>query len=106
NACYQAGDYGRARLHWERALALNPSHHHAAANRDQLLARMELPAEDSTTLQRLASRISHSQWIWILSGGVWIALFSVLGLYWTSATTYRISFSLGLLAFLSAAVAL
>ena len=80
NAWYRLGDFGKAILNYERALALDP--HHPEADANLRLARDEGRALElrMSTLERYASMATTKQYAIIAATAFWLMLF--LGLGW------------------------
>lgn len=81
NAYYRQGDFGRAILNYQRALALNPDLAEAQANlqlaRDQARA-LELPADWA---QAHLSFLTRAQFTWLAALAFWGAAAILCGLY-------------------------
>ncbi len=80
NAWYRLGNFGKAVLNYQRALALEPRHPEADAN--LRLARDEGRALElrMTQVERYASLATTKQYTIAATTGVWLALF--LGAHW------------------------
>src|SRR5690625_3998804 len=61
-AARKLGDVGKARLHWERALALDPRHEKAQASLADLLAELGLMQSGSGFARWVNNLFSISQW--------------------------------------------
>ena len=84
NAQYRLGDFGRAILNYERALALEP--HHPEADANLRLARDEARALELRRdwIERYASFGTVKQWSIAAATGFWAALFLIAQLAWSS----------------------
>jgi tetratricopeptide (TPR) repeat protein len=82
NAYYHTGDWGRARIHWERALAIQPRHSSARHNLLVLLQEQKLPHVAPGVGERFARLLSLNQWIWSAAFAFWILLAAVVGARW------------------------
>lgn len=106
NAYYQLGDWGRARLHWERTLAMEPRHSLAGGNLRMLLHELNLPEEVPGFWTRAAGVFSYNEWLWTGALAFWIALFSVLARQWKKNPWLTLPTGVGALGVLLAAAAL
>lgn len=106
NAYYGLGNFGRARLHWEKTLAMNPRHSSAATNRQVLLRELDLPEPSLSFGTRIAHVFSFNQWIWIGVLAFWWVLFSVLARRWKKSGWLTLSIGIGAAGLLAAAVSL
>jgi tetratricopeptide (TPR) repeat protein len=83
NACYQAGDYGAAILHYLRALSLDP--HDPDARQNLALARKaaSAPTLDESRLDRFSAMLSRNAWTWVFTVAGWAAVYLAFlpGLY-------------------------
>lgn len=83
NAYFRAGNFGRAILNYERALALEPNHPEATANlvlaRDEARA-LELPKNRSDILLKF---VTPNQMTIAAAIGFWIVLFLVARIVWS-----------------------
>ena len=108
NAFYRNGQIGPAILHYEKALALDPSDPDARRNLSFVREAAELqePAPASTT--QLAMRLPIKMWTWMLVGGFWsaLALLVLPGLYGGANILTRIALAVAIAALLSASAAL
>lgn len=77
NAWFRTGDFGKAVLNYERALALEPQHPEAEANLQ--LARDKARALElrTTSWDRMTARASASHYAIAASLGLWLAAFAV-----------------------------
>ena len=100
NASSRAGAQGRAMLHYERALVLDPSH--ADAQRNLRLLRGQTGAKliDSPLIERACRKVRESVWAVLAAVAAWGCVFSVAFL-WMSERREK----LWLLAVASVAVA-
>ena len=74
NAFYRTGQSGRAILHFEKALALDPTNPEALANLSFVREAAELPIPEYGPLTRFARLLPLNTWIWLLAGSFWSAL--------------------------------
>jgi tetratricopeptide (TPR) repeat protein len=108
NAYFRAGDFGRAILNYERALALDPRHPEAEANlriaRDEARA-LELPA---TRPERSLQRVTLDQYAVLASVAFWIGAFGLVALIFLRRSSFALAtmsiLSLSLFAFATAAL--
>lgn len=82
NAYYRAAEWGRARLHWEKALAMEPRHTSARHNLRVLLREQGLPESPSGPGARLAGLLSFHHWIWVASLGFWVLVGALAAACW------------------------
>lgn len=75
NACYQAGDFGAAILHYLRALSLDPRDPDARQNLALARKGANLTPPDATRLERYAGFLDQNTWTWIAAGAGWVALY-------------------------------
>lgn len=75
NAYYQTGRPGLARLHWEKAIAMNPRHAPAQFHREMLLNEFNLGEQQSGYWYNLLAKLSFNQWVLIATASFWIMLF-------------------------------
>lgn len=78
NAYHRLGNPGKARLHWERSLAMDPGHAEARHNVRLLLNELDLGSEAPGPAMRLAQTVSFGQWTWVFTLSFWVLLFSLL----------------------------
>lgn len=82
NAYYHLGDWGRARIHWERTLAMEPRHIAAGRNLQALLKELGLPETMPGFWTRAAGFLSYNQWVWLGMFSFWGIVFSLLARQW------------------------
>ena len=108
NAFYRNGQIGPAILHYEKALALDPSDPDARRNLSFVREAAELhePAPGLTT--QLSMYLPIKVWTWILVGGFWLALALLVlpGLYGGANILTHIAVAVAIAALLCASVAL
>ncbi|HVU37102.1 MAG TPA: tetratricopeptide repeat protein [Opitutales bacterium] len=75
NACYQAGDYSGAILHYLRALAMDPRDPDAQQNLALARKGANLTAPDSTRLDRFSGLLSQDAWTWVATVSGWVTLY-------------------------------
>lgn len=75
NACYQAGDYGAAVLHYLRALSLDP--HDPDARQNLALARKnaDVSAPAETWRDSYGQFFSQNTWAWIATVAGWATIY-------------------------------
>lgn len=95
NAFYHLEQFGQARLHWEKTLAMAPQHAGARTNLDRLLTELNLPRPDSTFGLGVARMLSYNQWIWLAVLSLWTILFSLLGRQWKKSSWLTLLSGLG-----------
>src|SRR5204862_965529 len=80
NAYFRTGDFGRAILNYERALALDPHHPEATANLQ--IARDEARALElqPNRLERYLQFASANQYSVVAAAAVWLMIFGVAAL--------------------------
>lgn len=87
NAWFRSGDFGRAILNYERALALEPHHPEAEANlrvaRDEARA-LEL---SQTTVERYLSAVSTNHYV-IAAAAFWISIFIATAMLYSSRSRF------------------
>ena len=105
NAYFRAGDFGRAILNYERALALDPAQPEARANlqvaRDRARAIELTPNWTETHLDFL----TRDQFTWLAAAAVWGAAAILVGLYFARRRPVVWIFALVLLGMISAGTA-
>ena len=105
NAYYRTGDFGRAILNYERALALDPAQPEARANlqlaRDQARAIELVPDWAKTHLDFL----TRDQCAWLAAAAFWGAAAILVGLYFAQRRAVVWIFALVLLGAISAGAA-
>ena len=105
NAYFRTGDFGRAILNYERALALEPAQPEARANlqlaRDQARAIELAPGWTETHLDFL----TRDQFAWLTAAAFWGAAAILLGLYFAQRRSVVWIFALVLLGAISAGAA-
>ncbi len=74
NAYYKLGETGRAVLHYEKALVLDPGHDEARANLNLVLRDAGLPERKPPLAERFSARLSLNTWSWLCALGFWSAL--------------------------------
>ncbi len=74
NAYQKAGDTGRAILHYEKSLALDPANPDVAANLSFVREAAELPARSFGATTRLGQQLPVNVWGWLAAGGFWASL--------------------------------
>ncbi len=106
NAYFRTGDFGRATLNYERALALDPAQPEARANlqlaRDQAHAVELAPGWAETRLDFL----TRDQFAWLAAAAFWGAAAILLGLYFSQRRPVVWVFALVLLGAISVGAAL
>jgi tetratricopeptide (TPR) repeat protein len=75
NAHYLTGNTGLARLHWEKAIAMNPRHATARIHRDMLLAELSLSENNSGFWYNFIARFSINQWVMVTALSFWAMAF-------------------------------
>ncbi len=78
SAYQKAGDVGRAVLHYERALALEPANADARANLVAVRKAAGLPEEKIGVLERLAYMMPADGWAWCAAVAFWGVLAPVV----------------------------
>jgi tetratricopeptide (TPR) repeat protein len=105
NAYFRTGDFGRAILNYERALALDPRQPEARANlqlaRDQSRAIELVPGWTETHLDFL----TRDQFAWLAAAAFWGAAAIVVGLYFAQRRAIVWIFALVLLGTIAAGAA-
>lgn len=102
NAFYQTTNWGQARLHWEKTLAIDPRNASARHNLDRLLQEQDLqpiPAKFSGFIQLL----SLTQWTWLGGLTFWGLVIVILRIRWKNP---RVLYPVGILCALLALVSL
>jgi len=108
NAWFRSGDFGRAILSYERALALEPKHPEAGANlrvvRDDARA-LELPKTGS---ERYLGSMTTSQYVIAAASTFWLSLFTAAILFFSRRSRFggTVFLALVLTAFAGAAFAI
>jgi len=74
NAYYKASDIGRAVLHFEKALTLDPGNQEAKANLAYVRKESDLTAPQYGPATRLGLRANFNFWCWNAVGGFWLGL--------------------------------
>ena len=74
NAYYELGDTGRAVLHYEKALAIEPTNPDTAANLSFVREAAELPAPFYGLATRLGKKLPVNLWGWMGAIGFWVSL--------------------------------
>ncbi len=74
NAYYELGDTGRAVLHYEKSLAIEPANPDAAANLSFVREAAELPAPSYGLATRLGKKLPVNIWGWLGAIGFWVSL--------------------------------
>ena len=74
NAYYEFGDTGRAVLHYEKALAIEPANPSTAANLSFVREAAELPAPSYGLATRLGKKLPVNLWGWMGAFGFWVSL--------------------------------
>ena len=83
NAYQQTGDTGRAILHYEKSLALDPVNPDTAANLRFARDAAEVPIPSFGLATRLGKKLPINHWSWLVAGGFWISLtFLILPRYY------------------------
>lgn len=82
NAYYQTENTGLARLHWEKAIAMNPRHAAARFHRDMLLKEWNLAEQSSGFWYNFIARLSINQWVMITTLSFWAIAFLWLMRRW------------------------
>jgi tetratricopeptide (TPR) repeat protein len=75
NACFQAGDYGAAVLHYLRALALNPRDPDAQQNLALARRTANITVADPTRLENFADLLNTHSWAWVAAIAGWAAIY-------------------------------
>lgn len=78
NAYHETDEIGRAVLHYEKSLVLEPANPDAAANLNFVREAAELAAPTNGLVTRLGKKLSVNYWGWIALGGFWISLALIL----------------------------
>ncbi|MFL6514564.1 MAG: tetratricopeptide repeat protein [Chthoniobacterales bacterium] len=89
NAFFRTGDFGRAILNYERALALDPQQPETVAN--LTLAREEarsLELQHGRMIGTLLKNVTENQLTVAASVGVWMAIFAVAGIIFNRRRTF------------------
>lgn len=81
-AYYHLGEMGKARIHWEKTLAIKPRHTRAIRHLQLLKEELDLPEDELGIWMQIANFFSYNQWIWLGVGGFWLILFSGLAWQW------------------------
>jgi tetratricopeptide (TPR) repeat protein len=83
NSWFRQGDFGKAILNYERALALDPNHPEASAN--LRLARDEARALElrKDGIERYAAMATQTQYTVAAAIAFWVVLFGLTGLYFS-----------------------
>lgn len=108
NSYFRAGDFGRAILNYERALALEPRHPEADAN--LRIARDEVRALELTAsrLERSLQLMSSNQYAIAASIAFWVGVFAITGLIFARRRSFGLMtmsiLSLSIFAFATAAI--
>jgi len=74
NAYYELGDTGRAVLHYEKALAMEPANPDTAANLSFVREAAELPSPSYGLATRLGKKLPIHVWGWMAAIGFWVSL--------------------------------
>ena len=74
NAYYKAGDIGRAVLHFEKSLTLDPGNPEANANLAYVRKESDLAAPQYGPATRLGLRATFNFWCWTAAVGFWLGL--------------------------------
>ena len=108
NSYYRAGDIGRTVLHYEKALALNPTNPDARANLGFVRSEAEVESPTYGLVTRFALLFSLQVWSWLTAGAFWVAstLLIVPRLFGGGNFTTRFLMFLCLMVFLTALVPL
>jgi tetratricopeptide (TPR) repeat protein len=109
NAYFRAGDFGRAILNYERALALEPRHPEADANlriaRDEARALELATSRPERSLQQL---MSSNRYAIAASIAFWVGIFAITGLIFARRRSFGSTalsiLSLSIFAFATAAI--
>jgi tetratricopeptide (TPR) repeat protein len=75
NAYYKTGNSGLARLHWERALVMNPGHASARLHRESLLAELRVDDYNAGFWHGFIVRLSFNQWLILTVLAFWSLAF-------------------------------
>ena len=88
NTYYQLGDTGRAVLHYQRALAINPRHKASQESIAWLRETHGLPQVSYGLLQSLSALLPLNAWTWLIAVGFWGACALVLLSFYTAKALF------------------
>jgi len=77
NAWYRTGDHGKAILHYQRALALEPAHPEALANLRLVRDKARALELRKNRMERAVERGTATQWTMVAAAGFWTAAFAL-----------------------------
>lgn len=95
NAYYHLGEWGRARVHWEKALAMEPRHAYAGRNLGRLLRERALSETPPGFWLKRAWILAYNQWVWLGAGSFWLISFSLLAKSWKKNRWFCLPAGLG-----------
>ena len=81
NSYYQNGDVGRAVLHYQKALALEPQNPEVRKNLKFVYTSVDLQNNRSGLLSRWATLCSIDTWTWLMTLGFWTSCTFILLLW-------------------------
>jgi hypothetical protein len=106
NALYRTGDWGRARLHWERTLAMAPRHPEARHNLQLLLQEQGLDPLASGPGAAFSSFLPLNRWIGLVVVSFWVMVGGMAAGRWKKKISYVMVAALGGVGVLTSAFAL
>ena len=108
NAWYQINKPGKAVLHYEKALALDPGYPEAQANLKFVREKSDLPPPEYSWITHFALVLSITTWSWIAAVSFWavVALIILPRLFGGSNALTRIGMVFSLILTLCATIAL
>lgn len=103
NASSRAGAQGRAMLHYERALVLDPGHADAQRNLRLLRAQTGAKVFDAPLIERACRKVRESVWTVLAAVAAWACVFTVAllcmgarrGRLWLSAVASLVALGIG-----------